>query len=84
MIEDGEFLQVAERAVRIESRTNLLFSLEKMALRDAVRSRAGARTFSEGLYDLLHGPDALPNCFERWGSLLLALVKKSPPVIWPI
>ena len=32
---------VAARAVRIESRTHLLFSFEKMALRDAVKSTAG-------------------------------------------
>lgn len=46
------FEQVAAEAVRIESRTNLLFSFEKMALRDAVRTRAGARLFAEGLYEL--------------------------------
>src|SRR5215207_6612161 len=32
----GEFRQIADAAVRMESRTNLLFSFEKMALRDAV------------------------------------------------
>src|SRR4051812_17536917 len=37
----GRHQEIAERAVRIEGRTNLLFSFEKMALRDAVRSRAG-------------------------------------------
>src|SRR5436190_23313108 len=35
------FTEIAMHAVRIESRTNLLFSFEKMALRDAVRSMAG-------------------------------------------
>ena len=35
-------LPFALRAVAIESRTNLLFSFEKMALRKAVRSVAGA------------------------------------------
>lgn len=85
MIEDGEFLQVAERAVRIESRTNLLFSFEKMALRDAVRSKAGARTFSEGLYDLLHGPDALPHTFERWCEAIASLPRKQTRVLtWPL
>jgi len=33
----------------------LLFSFEKMALRDAVKSPAGAGAFARGLYDLLHG-----------------------------
>ena len=42
----GEFRQIADTAVRIESRTNLLFSFEKMALRDAVKTPAGARLFA--------------------------------------
>src|SRR5690349_7529568 len=50
----NEFAEIARDAVTIESRTNLLFSFEKMALRDAVRSPAGAQAFSEGLYELLH------------------------------
>ena len=41
--------------MKVESRTNLLFSFEKMALRDAVRTPNGARAFAEGLYDYLHG-----------------------------
>src|SRR6478672_5180784 len=45
---------IATRAVRIESRTNLLFSFEKMALRAAVASEAGARQFAQPLYDYLH------------------------------
>src|SRR3954464_4072428 len=51
----GEFRQIADPAVRIESHTNLLFSFEKMALRDAVKSPAGARLFSLELYNFLYG-----------------------------
>jgi len=36
----GEYRQIADAAVRIESRTNLLFSFEKMALRDSLRTPA--------------------------------------------
>jgi hypothetical protein len=35
LINEGSLAEVARRAVAIESRTNLLFSFEKMALRDA-------------------------------------------------
>src|SRR3569832_427671 len=42
----GEFRQIADAAIRIESRTILLFSFEKMALREAVKSQAGARLFA--------------------------------------
>ena len=38
--------EIARRGLRIESQTNLLFSFEKMALRDALRDAAGARTFA--------------------------------------
>src|SRR5215210_3867323 len=49
LINDGEAPEAARRAVNIESKTNLLFSFEKMALRDAIKSAAGARAFAEGL-----------------------------------
>src|SRR6478609_14606 len=55
-LDAGEHAQVAAAAVRIESGRALLFSFEKMALRDAVvRSEAGAHRFAEGLWDWLHG-----------------------------
>ncbi len=44
LLRDQDYVGIAAEAVRIESRTNLLFSFEKMALRDAVKtppSRAG-------------------------------------------
>lgn len=49
LINQERFIDIANRAVAIESRTNLLFSFEKMALRDAVKSEAGARAFAIGL-----------------------------------
>ena len=51
LLRAGEYVEAAARAVRIESRTSLLFSFEKMALRDAVKSPEGARLFARGLYD---------------------------------
>jgi hypothetical protein len=53
---------LAAGAVRIESRTNLLFSFEKMALRDAVIPHAGSSALVLRLVNrLAHG------CF--WCSL---------------
>src|SRR5882757_2500418 len=66
LIKAGKFEVIAAIATRIESRTNLLFSFEKMALRDAVRSPAGARVFALALFDLLHGADDLDARFSRW------------------
>jgi hypothetical protein len=50
LLDAGEYVEIDARAVRIESRTNLLFSFEKMAIRDAVKSQEGARAFAEGLF----------------------------------
>jgi hypothetical protein len=55
VLRDGEFAEAAPRA-RIEARANLIFSFEKMALRDAVKSAVGAKRFATGLYEFLYGP----------------------------
>jgi|SRR5687768_563816 len=80
-----KFAEVAARAVRIESRTNLLFSFEKMALRDAVKSPAGARVFSEGLYDFLYGDEGLDVKFDHWCEVVASLPRKQTRVLtWPL
>jgi hypothetical protein len=85
MIEAGQFEEIAARAVRIESRTNLIFSFEKMALRDAVKKPAGARAFALGLYDFLHGRGGLEHRFDRWCEVVAKLPRKQTRVLtWPI
>ena len=80
-----EFQQIASHAVRIESRTNLLFSFEKMALRDALKSKPGAQMFSQGLYDFLHGSASISTRFYRWCEVVSALPRKQTRVLtWPI
>jgi hypothetical protein len=80
-----QFATVAAHAVRIEARTNLLFSFEKMALRDAVRSPAGARVFAAGLYELVHGGGALERRFARWRDAVAALPRRQTRVLtWPV
>lgn len=81
----GEFAEIAARAVRIESKTNLLFSFEKMALRDAVKTNEGARLFAEGLYEFLHGAGSLERKFERWCEAIAALPRRQTRVLtWPL
>src|SRR6476661_59597 len=46
LLKDRRYSDIATRAIKIEARTNLLFSFEKMALRDAVREPRGARLFA--------------------------------------
>ncbi|MBA3514290.1 MAG: hypothetical protein H0T77_07950 [Pyrinomonadaceae bacterium] len=85
LIKKGKFAEIALLAVRIESRTNLLFSFEKMALRDAVKSREGARSFAEGLYDFLYGAGDARKKFQRWYNVLALLPRKQTRVLtWPL
>jgi hypothetical protein len=85
LLKKGEFAEIASRAIRIESRTNLLFSFEKMALRDSVKIRPGARLFSEGLYDLLYGQRTMADRFSRWCATVAELPRKQTRVLtWPI
>ena len=85
LLAGGRAGEIAARAVRIESRTNLLFSFEKMALRDAVKSPAGARTFAEGLNDFLHGGASPEQRFTRWIETIQSLPRKQTRVLtWPL
>jgi len=85
LIDDGRYGELAARAVRIESRTNLLFSFEKMALRDAVKSAAGAERFAIGLLAFLHGRGADERRFEDWCAVIESLPRKQTRVLtWPV
>jgi hypothetical protein len=85
LIARGEFRQVADLAVRIESRTNLLFSFEKMALRDAVKTPAGARLFATELYGFLYGPGSPQRRFRDWLQALAELPQPGSRVLtWPV
>jgi hypothetical protein len=79
------FAEIARLATSIESRTNLLFSFEKMALRDAVRSPAGAKAFANALFDLLYGSDPLDVRFDRWIAAVEGLPRRQTRVLtWPL
>jgi hypothetical protein len=85
-LDDGLHRDVAAAATRIESGRALLFSFEKMALRDAVvRSEEGAVRFAEGLYDWLYGPGGEAARFERWTATVAALPRRQTRVAtWPV
>lgn len=85
LISEGKHSEVARRAVTIESRTNLLFSFEKMALRDAVKSPRGAKAFSEGLYNFLYGRGNDQTKFEGWCEAVSNLPRRQTRVLtWPL
>jgi hypothetical protein len=82
-----EFTTIASTALRVEqrSRHSMIFSFEKMALRDAVRSEPGAEAFATGLFDLLHGTRSMQHRFEQWIDTVANLPRKQTRVLtWPI
>ncbi|HZR23768.1 MAG TPA: hypothetical protein VFA59_09290 [Vicinamibacterales bacterium] len=85
MLKRGGFSEIAAHAVRIESRTNLLFSFEKMALRDALRTSAAAEAFARGLFDYVYGTASLEARFTRWVEVVAALPRRQTRVLtWPL
>jgi hypothetical protein len=87
LLRKREYAEIAARAVRTEqrSRHSMIFSFEKMALRDAVKSPAGARGFATGLYDFLHGRGSDETRFVRWCEAIAALPRKQTRVLtWPL
>lgn len=85
LLRSGEFAEIAAQAVRIESKTNLIFSFEKMALRDAVKSPDGARSFANGLFDFIYGDGDMESGFQRWCEVVAGLPRKQTRVLtWPV
>ena len=85
LLEKEEYSEIAKRAVNIESRTNLLFSFEKMALRDAVKTTEAARAFAEGLYAYIYGKQEMKKRFEEFRNMLAGLpVKQTRVLTWPL
>ena len=85
-LDAGRHREIAAAAARIEGPRPLLFSFEKMALRDAVvRSDEGAYAFGEGLYDWLYGPGSEQARFERWADVVRGLPRRQTRVAtWPL
>lgn len=84
LLRQARYEEIALRALRIEGRTNLIFSFEKMALRDGIRGK-GAEIFARGLYGFLHGRGSPKKKFEDWVTALSALPRKQTRVVtWPV
>lgn len=85
LLDREQYLEIAKMAVKIESRTNLLFSFEKMALRDAVKTSEPAKLFTESLYQYIHGKGQLKNRFEVFRDAMASLpVKQTRVLTWPL
>ncbi len=81
----GEFREIADIALRIESRTNLLSAFEKMALRDALKTVAGARLFATELYAFLWARGSPQRKFEDWIQAVGDLPARQARLLtWPV
>ena len=85
MLAEKQFLEIAKRAIKIESATNLLFSFEKMAFRDAVKTNESAQLFAEGLFEYMYGQGSLKEKFDSFRDMLAELPRKQTRVLtWPL
>jgi hypothetical protein len=85
LMHERDYREIARRAVNIESRTNLIFSYEKMALRDAVNAPGGARAFATGLERFLAGKTVLPRLFDERCETVGSLPRRGSRVLtWPV
>jgi len=85
LLDQEAYPSIVRTAVRIESKTNLLFSFEKMALRDAVSTTEGARIFSQALYQWLHGTGDPERRCEGSVRAVESLPRKQTRVLtWPL
>jgi len=87
LLRQQEHAEIAARAIRVEqqSRHSMIFSFEKMALRDAVKASFGAKEFAEGLYEYLHGGRSLESRFMEWVEVVSGLPRRQTRVLtWPL
>ncbi len=87
LLAEGKHGEIAARAVRTEQRArhSMIFSFEKMALRDAVKPAAGARLFATGLYEFLHGRGDEESRFTAWVETVARLPRRQTRVLtWPL
>jgi hypothetical protein len=87
LLRRNDYREIALRAVRVEqqSRHSMVFSFEKMALRDATKMASGAKAFAEGLYDFLYGSRSLESRFSQWVEVVSGLPRKQTRVLtWPL
>lgn len=81
----GEYRQIADAALRVEGGTPYLSRFEKMALREALRSHAGARLFAHELYAFVWGRGAARSRFADWLQALAELPQpKTRVASWPV
>ena len=80
LIENKEYTEIGLRALRTLSGTNLLFSFENMALRDALKDVRGSQVFAKSLFKFIYGEGRMQARFEEWRNAVASLPKRQSRV----
>jgi len=76
--------EIADRAMRVIGKVNLLAPFEQAAFRDGVKDGENATSFGHALFDVLHGTDPYDVRFKRYAQMLARLPqRKSRQFTWP-
>jgi Protein of unknown function (DUF3553) len=70
LLQNKEYADICKRALKVVNATNLIFPNEKMALKDGLALNEAQQSFSENLYELLYGEEALEKRFISFASML--------------
>ena len=87
LLKARRYAEIATRALKVEqqSRHSMVFTFEKIALREAVSAPEGAERFATSLFDFLHGRRALDRRFDEWVASLHALPRRQARLVtWPV
>jgi hypothetical protein len=85
LLAEGGASEIVARALKIEGKTNLLFSQEKIALRDGLKIRAVAELFARKLYSFIFASVIDEHSFENWLQSFASIpVKQSRVFTWPV
>lgn len=85
LLRRGRSGEIAARAVRIVTGVRGLSRFERMALRNAVKTRTGARVLAAGLEDFLYRAGEESRQFTRWCAAIERLPRTQARVFtWPI
>lgn len=87
LLKAGEDDEIARRALKVEqqSRHSMVFTFEKIALREAIATPGGATIFATSLFEFLHGRRSPERRFDDWVDALRSLPRRQARLVtWPV
>jgi hypothetical protein len=84
LLAEKNYGEIAVRALKVESQSNLLSSVEKAALRHAITTPSALEVFGIGLSDFLTASPEQES-FDRWAKAVATLPRKQTRALtWPL